>query len=80
MQDFPGFGRSIIAFGLVGIPAAVVNSGLKYMQKKLELAFQVWKVWEVWKGCLWDRAPLTLPTTSQPPSNHLPTTSAVPPD
>lgn len=40
-QDFDAFGRSQLAFALVGIPAAIVNSGLKYMQKKIELAFQV---------------------------------------
>lgn len=39
-QDFPLFFRSLIDFGLVGIPAAIVNSGLKYMQKQIELAFQ----------------------------------------
>jgi len=38
--DFPGFGRSIAAFAAVGVPAAIVNSGLKFMQKQIELAFQ----------------------------------------
>lgn len=41
LQEFESFGRSIAVFALLGIPAAIVNSGLKYMQKKIELAFQV---------------------------------------
>jgi hypothetical protein len=41
LQDFPAFGKSLIEFGLVGIPAAIVNSGLKYIQKKIEISFQV---------------------------------------
>ena len=28
-------------FACIGVPAAIVNSGLKYIQKKIELAFQV---------------------------------------
>ncbi len=40
-QNFPGFGRCLLAFAAVGLPAAIVNSGLKYMQKQIELTFQV---------------------------------------
>lgn len=50
-QDFPGFFHSLVAFGAVGVPTAVVNSALKYMQKKIELAFQVCA--EVWKVGRW---------------------------
>jgi len=39
-QEFDKFGRGVIDFALLGIPAAVVNSGLKFMQKNLELSFQ----------------------------------------
>ncbi|PNW72668.1 hypothetical protein CHLRE_15g637761v5 [Chlamydomonas reinhardtii] len=39
-QQFDKFWRSLGMFALIGIPAAVVNSGLKYMQKQIELAFQ----------------------------------------
>lgn len=39
-QEFDKFGRSVVDFALLGIPAAVVNSGLKFMQKNLELSFQ----------------------------------------
>lgn len=39
-QQFDKFWRGLWAFAAVGIPAAVVNSGLKYMQKQIELAFQ----------------------------------------
>mmetsp|Transcript_5153 Transcript_5153/g.11220 ORF Transcript_5153/g.11220 Transcript_5153/m.11220 type:complete len:766 (-) Transcript_5153:214-2511(-) len=39
-QRFTEFGHSLVAFALVGIPTAVVNSALKYMQKQIELAFQ----------------------------------------
>ncbi|GAX78160.1 hypothetical protein CEUSTIGMA_g5602.t1 [Chlamydomonas eustigma] len=38
--DFPAFGKSLVEFGLLGIPAAIVNSGLKYIQKKIEISFQ----------------------------------------
>ncbi len=40
-QKFDEFARSIVTFAVVGVPAALVNSGLKYMQKQIELAFQV---------------------------------------
>eukprot|EP00798_Chlamydomonas_sp_ICE-L_P012747 gene12747-15996_t len=39
-QKFDEFGSSILSFAIVGVPAAIVNSGLKYMQKRIELAFQ----------------------------------------
>lgn len=39
-QQFDKFWRGLWAFAAVGVPAAVVNSGLKYMQKQIELAFQ----------------------------------------
>lgn len=39
-QRFDKFGRAVLAFAAVGIPAAVVNAGLKYMQKRIELSFQ----------------------------------------
>lgn len=38
--DFITFGWAQIEFAAVGIPAAIVNSGLKFMQKQIELAFQ----------------------------------------
>jgi hypothetical protein len=40
LQEFGKFGRAVVDFALLGIPAAVVNSGLKFMQKNLELSFQ----------------------------------------
>ena len=40
MQNFPQFARLLAAFAGVAIPAAVVNSGLKYMQKRIQIAFQ----------------------------------------
>lgn len=40
LQEFDKFGRSVVDFALLGLPAAVVNSGLKFMQKNLELSFQ----------------------------------------
>ena len=40
VQDFPHFARLLAAFAGVAIPAAVVNSGLKYMQKRIQIAFQ----------------------------------------
>lgn len=40
LQQFPAFGRGVMDFALLGIPAAIVNSGLKFMQKNLELSFQ----------------------------------------
>lgn len=39
-QNFPQFARLLAAFAGVAIPAAVVNSGLKYMQKRIQIAFQ----------------------------------------
>ena len=39
-QEFDKFGRAVLGFALVGIPAAIVNSGLKFMQKNIELSFQ----------------------------------------
>ncbi|KAF8072505.1 abcD2 [Scenedesmus sp. PABB004] len=39
-QEFGNFGRGVVDFALLGLPAAVVNSGLKFMQKNLELSFQ----------------------------------------
>jgi ABC-type uncharacterized transport system fused permease/ATPase subunit len=39
MQNFPLFGRGLATFAVVAIPAAAVNSGLKYMQKLIQLAF-----------------------------------------
>lgn len=38
-QDFPSFLRLLGLFTAVSVPAAVVNSGLKYMQKLIKLAF-----------------------------------------
>lgn len=38
--NFPAFGRAVAAFAAVGVPAALVNAGLKFMQKRIELAFQ----------------------------------------
>lgn len=38
--EFDKFGRAVVDFALLGLPAAVVNSGLKFMQKNLELSFQ----------------------------------------
>ncbi|GIL93564.1 hypothetical protein Vretimale_11706 [Volvox reticuliferus] len=39
-QQFDKFWRALWAFAGIGVPAALVNSGLKYMQKQIELAFQ----------------------------------------
>ncbi|KAG2422832.1 hypothetical protein HXX76_011647 [Chlamydomonas incerta] len=39
-QQFDKFWRSLGWFAAIGVPAALVNSGLKYMQKQIELAFQ----------------------------------------
>lgn len=38
--EFDKFARAVVDFALLGLPAAVVNSGLKFMQKNLELSFQ----------------------------------------
>ena len=40
LQNFPQFARLLAAFAGVAIPAALVNSGLKYMQKRIQIAFQ----------------------------------------
>ncbi len=39
MQQFPQFGRLLLLFAGVAVPAALVNSGLKYFQKRIQLAF-----------------------------------------
>ena len=39
LQNFDGFLRGLVGFAGVAVPAAVVNAGLKYMQKRLQLAF-----------------------------------------
>jgi ABC transporter transmembrane region 2 len=39
VQNFPKFASLLGGFALVAFPAAVVNSGLKYMQKMIQLAF-----------------------------------------
>lgn len=39
MQNFEGFLHLLVGFAGVAVPAAVVNAGLKYMQKQLQLAF-----------------------------------------
>mmetsp|Transcript_4383 Transcript_4383/g.11917 ORF Transcript_4383/g.11917 Transcript_4383/m.11917 type:complete len:794 (+) Transcript_4383:128-2509(+) len=38
--QFESFAHSLMSFALMGIPAAVVNAGLKFMQKQIEMAFQ----------------------------------------
>ncbi|KAF5842745.1 ABC transporter transmembrane region 2-domain-containing protein [Dunaliella salina] len=38
--QFESFGQSLMSFALMGIPAAVVNASLKFMQKQIEMAFQ----------------------------------------
>ncbi|KAK9815509.1 hypothetical protein WJX72_004862 [[Myrmecia] bisecta] len=38
-QNFPQFGRLLALFAAVAVPAACVNSGLKYMQKRIQIAF-----------------------------------------
>jgi hypothetical protein len=58
LQQFAEFARSILAFAAIGVPAAIVNSGLKYMQKKIELAFQVsgsvlWQARSSFPWCQW---------------------------
>lgn len=40
LQQFSQFARLLAGFAGVAIPAAVVNSGLKYMQKRIQIAFQ----------------------------------------
>jgi ABC-type uncharacterized transport system fused permease/ATPase subunit len=37
---FPTFALSVAHFAALGLPAALVNAGLKYMQRAMELAFQ----------------------------------------
>ena len=39
VQEFPMFARLLAGFVGVAIPAAVVNAGLKYCQKLIQLAF-----------------------------------------
>lgn len=39
MQNFSQFARLLAAFAGVAVPAAAVNSGLKYMQKRIQIAF-----------------------------------------
>ena len=39
VQNFPQFLRLLLAFAGVAVPAAAVNSGLKYMQKRIQIAF-----------------------------------------
>lgn len=39
-QEFGHFARAVTGFAILGVPAAIVNSGLKYMQKQIELKFQ----------------------------------------
>jgi hypothetical protein len=51
LQEFGKFGRGVVDFALLGVPAAVVNSGLKFMQKNLELSFQ--QRWGVVVELLW---------------------------
>ncbi|KAG1675038.1 hypothetical protein FOA52_002695 [Chlamydomonas sp. UWO 241] len=40
-QDFSAFGRSQLLFAAIGIPAAVVNAGLKLMQHRITLCGQL---------------------------------------
>ena len=39
VQNFDRFFEGLAAFTAVAFPAAMVNSGLKYMQKQIQLAF-----------------------------------------
>eukprot|EP00210_Caulerpa_lentillifera_P004400 g4198.t1 len=39
-QNFDAFYRNCIAFGIASVPAAIVNSLLKYLQKHLQIRFQ----------------------------------------
>ncbi|GMH39546.1 hypothetical protein BSKO_07444 [Bryopsis sp. KO-2023] len=39
-QDFQQYWRAILALAGVGVPAAIVNAALKYLQKRIQLAFQ----------------------------------------
>ncbi|KAK9805964.1 hypothetical protein WJX73_009234 [Symbiochloris irregularis] len=39
-QNFDGFAKGLVGFSGVAVPAAIVNAGLKYMQKRIQLAFQ----------------------------------------
>jgi ABC-type uncharacterized transport system fused permease/ATPase subunit len=39
VQNYERFANGIASFIAVAFPAAVVNSGLKYMQKQIQLAF-----------------------------------------
>ncbi|CAL8463002.1 g2536 [Coccomyxa elongata] len=40
-QNFPGFIRGLVAFLGVSVPAAGVNSGLRFFQKEIQLAFMM---------------------------------------
>lgn len=64
MQEFDKFGRAVVDFALLGLPAAVVNSGLKFMQKNLELSFQQ-RCALGWALMHADARPNTLPATAQ---------------
>jgi ABC-type uncharacterized transport system fused permease/ATPase subunit len=39
-QAFDDFGRAVAGFALLGIPAAIVNAGLKFGQAQIQLSFQ----------------------------------------
>lgn len=39
LQQYPQFARLLVVFAGVAVPAACVNSGLKYFQKRIQLAF-----------------------------------------
>jgi len=39
VQNYERFANGIASFIAVAFPAAVINSGLKYMQKQIQLAF-----------------------------------------
>ncbi len=40
LQEFENFARAVLGFAVLGIPAAIVNSGLKGMTSALQLSFQ----------------------------------------
>lgn len=39
LQQYPQFARLLLVFAGVAVPAACVNSGLKYFQKRIQLTF-----------------------------------------
>jgi ATP-binding cassette, subfamily D (ALD), member 3 len=39
LQQYPQFARLLMVFAGVAVPAACVNSGLKYFQKRIQLTF-----------------------------------------